>query len=158
MARFTLDDLAALGTPEIIQEIDYEALSAFPIHIALLDDANQVIGYAHALLRRVSEAATGPYTVGAATYAIDRETPGAALVQCRTPFGVEEGQTAAALAVVFDGQRAPGIPPGRLWLEPDDLSGGTMTGSIPVSIPLGATIREHCQIVVTLDETDPGPA
>lgn len=138
--------------------IIFGTLSALPVHIALLDASDQVIGYARALLRRVSQSATGPYTIGATTYAIDSETPGAALVQCRTKFGVEEGQTATAMAIVFNGQRATGVPPGRLWLEPGDLSGGTMTAAVPVTIPLGATIREHCQIIVTLDEADPGPA
>ena len=70
------------------------------------------------------------------------------LIEAMTDAGDGAGQTVASASVVIDGVLAPGIPAGRLWLAPGQLSGGDVIAPISVSIPLRQTVRERIKILV----------
>lgn len=107
------------------------------------DGEGATIGYRKAAILPVKAVGSGGvYSIGGQQYAIDRETPQAAMVFCRTGFGDGDGEVSATAAVCFGG--APiGVPGGRLWLSPGQLAGGTETAPQTLAIEFGATVRER---------------
>lgn len=67
---------------------------------------------------------------------------------CRMDFGVAFGATAESVAVHIDAQPAPGVKPGKRWLEPGELvfDPALVTELIPLHIQFRRTVREHVQI------------
>ena len=60
-----------------------------------------------------------------------------------TDFEDADGVSAASVSLVVGASMGAEIPPGRLWLQPADLSGGVEIAATPVTLPLRATVRER---------------
>lgn len=116
--------------------------------VTFRDAGGGAIGHARAVATPVSLAASGPYQIAGATYAAEDGLPEALLVHCRTPFGAGAGEEAATAEILFDSARAPGVPPGRLWMAPADRVGGHAIAQSPVTIPFGLTVREHVRFLL----------
>lgn len=118
------------------------------VHVALLDDEGEVIGYRRAGANRaVLPAVDGQYTVAGVAYS-EADAGQSVIIRAMTDAGNGVGQTVAAAAIVVNGDLAPGLPPGRLWLEPGQLSGGVTIAETSVSIPLRATVRERITLLL----------
>lgn len=127
------------------------AISGEALYIAFRDGSGDVIGYARAMARAVAMTSEGEYTHGSAEWTSATSVPTSLLIFARTGFGDGAGQTAAAVSIVCAPTLAPGVKPGAAWVDSVGLSGGTEVGSVPVTIPLGATVRDRVSIMLGLD-------
>ena len=118
------------------------------MHMRLADSTGTVIGYRRCRASQpVRAKAGGPYTFG--NEAFEPAQGGETLyVEAQTDFGLPSGTTATSAALVVDAALAPGVPPGRLWLAPNDLIGGDVFAERPVSIPLRPTVRDQIKFLV----------
>ena len=117
-------------------------------HVRLKDGDGEVIGYRRAGVHRVVKPTVGGlYSIAGLAYSPAADGT-AVLIGCTTDAGNGAGQTAAGAEVVIDGDLAEGIPVGRLWLEPDQLSGGITIAPLASTIPLRATVRERLFFLV----------
>ncbi|RBO90516.1 phage tail protein [Pseudochrobactrum asaccharolyticum] len=118
------------------------------MHVRLTSRDGQTIGYrmcraSHAVRQRAS----APYTVSGNHY--EPFLGGTMLyVEAMTDFEDQSGVNAAHVSIIVGAERAAGVKPGKLWLEPDELIGGTEIVSTPVSIPLRTTVREQVKFLV----------
>ncbi|MEJ8474453.1 phage tail protein [Roseibium algae] len=124
------------------------ALDHRPTLIRLDNGDGGIIGYRRAIARTVSSIPAGPYVVDGVGYAPDEDRPEKLLVQARTGFGDGAGQTVSDAFVVFDAELAPGVPDGKLWLEPSEVLAGIETVSGALTLELGETSREHIQFLL----------
>lgn len=118
------------------------------IHMRLKDSTGAVIGFRRCRAAQAVRAkADGPYAFGAETFepAASGET---LYVEAQTDFGLTGAKTATSAALIVGGVPAPGIKPGRLWLGPNDLTGGTAFAERPVTIPLRPTVRDQIKFLV----------
>lgn len=117
--------------------------AARPIHLVLRAATGGVIGYRRCrIVRAVTEAVGGPYSFRDVSYA-PASGGRYVYIEAMTDFENADGVTAAAVSLLVGASAAEGIPPGRLWLQPGDLTGGVEIASNPVSLPLRATVREQ---------------
>lgn len=117
-------------------------------YLALKNDAGQVIGYRRArAVRQVLPDYNGPFAVLSATYA-PTQSGRSVIVEAMTDAGNGAGQIARSIEIVIGGTLLSGIPPGRLWLDPDELVGGVSIASKTVNIPLRATVRERLKLLL----------
>lgn len=117
--------------------------AARPIHLVLRAATGGVIGFRRCrVVRAVTEAVGGPYSFRDVSYA-PASGGRYVYIEAMTDFGDADGITAAAVSLLVGASAADGIPPGRLWLQPGDLTGGIEIASNPVSLPLRATVREQ---------------
>lgn len=113
-----------------------------------LSGAAGVIGYRRCRAHyAVTPTAQGAFTVANVPY---EPTAGAGIfyAEALTQFEDADGVTCTELALVFSGELAPGVPPGRLWLKPDQLIGGTAIAVQAVSISLRRTVREQIKFLM----------
>jgi len=118
------------------------------IYATLRRDDGTVIGHRRCRAGRpVLAQYRGSYSFGGVTY---QPKPGgiALYIEAMTDFGNAAGITAASVELTIGGELADGIPPGRLWLQPDDLAGGVAIAAAPVSIPLRTTVRDQFKFMV----------
>jgi len=135
--------------PAVAREI---ALAAWfdgkPIHIVLYDGASEVIGYRRARASHVVS------IVGGGVYLFDGvnfspATSGTRVYfEAMTQFSDASGVSAASVAVVVGGVPATGVKPGKLWLDPGELDGGTIVGNTALAIPLRTTVREQIKFML----------
>ncbi len=110
--------------------------------------AGEVIGY-----RRVRSAhpvalsADGPFSIGSQKYAA---SPAGEIVfiEAMTDFEDAFDVAAASVCLMSGLVRAPGIPAGRLWLRPQDASGGVSFATKSIQLPLRKTVRERIKFLV----------
>lgn len=117
-------------------------------HFALKDESGDVIGYRRArVMTTVSQSPGGPYTNDGLAYA---PTAGGRrlIVEAMTDAGDGAGQTVDSVELIIDGVLDDDIPPGRNWLAPGELSGGTSIAPLALTIPLRATVRERIKLMV----------
>lgn len=119
-----------------------------PLHAVFRDSLGSVIGYRRCrTARTVDPAFGGVYSFAGQTYA-----PGSggtiAYVEAMTDFEDAAGITATSVSMMVGASLAAGIPPGRLWLSPEDVSGGTEIAATPIAIPLRATVREQIKFML----------
>lgn len=119
------------------------------IYLVLRDGAGAVIGYRRArAVRRVAAADDGVHAFGG-----NRFSPSAAgtalYVEAMTQFEDADGDTAAEAGLLVEPTLAWGVPPGRLWLRPGDLSGGVEIATHAIDVPLRRTVRDRFKIMVS---------
>lgn len=118
------------------------------VFLALKDEGGDVIGYRRTrACRPVSQAVGGSYTVGSQPYA-PHEGGQRIYIEAMTDFGDAVDVTASSIALVVNANRAAGVPAGRLWLGPDDLTGGQAFAEKTVSIPMRKTVRDRIKFIV----------
>ncbi|MCM2396186.1 phage tail protein [Rhizobium sp. S95] len=112
------------------------------------DAGGQVIGHRRCrAVRPVIERYSGLYSFAGSSYQ-PTSTGTALYVEAMTDFGDAADVVASSVELNVGGDLADGIPPGRLWLASDDLSGGAAIAVSPVSIPLRTTVRECVKFLV----------
>ncbi|MBU2533330.1 MAG: phage tail protein [Alphaproteobacteria bacterium] len=122
-------------------------VAAMPAHVALLDAADAVIGYRRArAVHPVSVDAQGAYAVGGVRYA-PSASGSAVYVEAMTAFGDGAGDV-AKIALALGGTRAGSLPPGRLWLGPDDLIAPVLVAEAAVAFPIRPTVRERAKFLL----------
>jgi hypothetical protein len=114
----------------------------------VLRGADGVIGY-----RRLRAAHTvEPDSAGAYKVANIRYRPQLAgrrvYLAALTGFGDGAGQVATSASLAFNLVRAGGVPPGRLWLEPDEVVSADEIATTTVNIPLRPTVREDIKFLL----------
>lgn len=117
------------------------------IYIALKDGADEIIGYRMAHAMAVEPSLNGFYSFGGLTYAPSAE--GTILqIEARTGFNDASAIQAETISIILNPTIVEGVPPGRLWLEAEDMSGGVEMAPQTKQIPLRRTVREHFKIQV----------
>lgn len=116
--------------------------------VRFVDAGGQTIGYARTTVRKVGLSANGEYPFGGSRYTTSTTTPAAVLITGTSGFGDGAGATATSVRLVFGGSVAPGLKPGRLWLPPGGLVGGTEVAPQTVNIPFGLTVRERVRYLL----------
>ena len=118
------------------------------MYVCLRDSAGAVIGYRKCRASRsVRLKVGGPYKFAADSY--EPIAGGEMLyIEALTDFGDRFGVSAASASLIVDAERAPGIKPGKLWLEPGGLIGGTEIAVSAVAFPMRETVREQLKFLV----------
>jgi len=118
------------------------------LYATVRDEAGDVIG--HRRCRAVWPCAA--QFNGVYTFAGTRYQPNAAgtfvYIEAMTDFGDADGVTAARVEIAVGASVAAGVPPGRLWLAPDDLLGGVPIAATDISTPLRRTVRERFKVLL----------
>jgi len=106
-----------------------------------------VIGYRRArVLARASADPAGAFTFGGLKYVRNEASPSLVYFEALTGFGDGAGKQAATVSLVIDPTRAAGVPPGRDWLAPADLSAGVEIAATAAALDLRPTIRQQIKI------------
>ncbi|MCJ8517827.1 hypothetical protein ABID21_000657 [Pseudorhizobium tarimense] len=118
------------------------------LFVTLRDAAGEVIGHRRCrAIHPVNAQFGGRYSFAGAGY-----SPAAGgrqvYIEAMTGFGDAAGVEAASIEITVGAELAADIKPGRLWLQPDELVGGSPIAVTPVSIPLRATVREQLKFLV----------
>ena len=118
------------------------------LYVRLRNEAGETIGFRRArVARQCAATANGIYSAGGVSYSPSQQGQ-VVYVEALTDFNDADGVMAATADIIIGASRAEGIPPGRLWLGPDDLTGGHSIAAKSVSIPLRKTVREQFKFVV----------
>ncbi|MFT4162861.1 phage tail protein [Shinella sp.] len=121
---------------------------ARPIYARLKDAAGGVIGYRRCrACHAVSQVVSGRYTLAGQSWS-PASAGQVAYIEAMTDFGDADGVTARSVALVAGVTLAAGVPPGRLWLKPNDVTAGTPFAETPISLPLRKTVRERFKFLV----------
>ncbi|MDN3719425.1 hypothetical protein QW131_09955 [Roseibium salinum] len=123
------------------------SLQEMPVWLRFADSGDQTIGYRKAVCHGVEQGLNG-YAFGTDFLTPSLVNPLGVLVFARTDFGDGFGAEAASVSVVFGATVTDASRPGRLWLDPAGLVGGTEIAQLPVSILFGETVREHVQFLM----------
>jgi hypothetical protein len=118
------------------------------LYAALRDIDGEIIGYRLCrIVRPVNQAFGGRYSFAGVTFA---QMAGGTRVyiEAMTDFEDADKVTAAQISLVSGADLAPGIPPGRAWLRPQDVSGGLEFATRLVSIDLRATVRDQFKFMM----------
>ena len=119
-----------------------------PLYMRFARADGSVIGYRRCrAVRPVRAAVGGEYRFGGASYAALTSAE-ELYIEAMTGFGDADGEICASVSLVVGASPAAGIGAGRLWLAPDELSGGAAFAAKPVSIPLRRTVREQVKILM----------
>lgn len=109
---------------------------------------NSIIGYRRArAIRQVKQVSGGPYNLSGVRYGPNLNGENV-IFDAMTDAGDGAGETAAKLGWLFNATRISGIPAGRLWLEPGELTGGAEIAQAEISIPLRATVRDRATLLL----------
>ncbi|WP_420408699.1 phage tail protein [Hoeflea sp.] len=118
------------------------------IYLVLKDGDDAVIGYRKArAVHSVAVEFGGQYQFDGQSYAPSDDGT-AVYIEAMTDFEDADGVEAEKVAVVTSMTRAAGIPVGRLWLRPEDVTAATAFGETEISIPLRKTVRDRIKFLV----------
>ncbi|MCR6672202.1 phage tail protein [Devosia ginsengisoli] len=118
-----------------------------PIYIRLANEAG-VIGYRRCrAVHPVAAHIDGAYVVDAEPYQ-PKAGAGELYLEALTQFDDADASLCTSLAILVNGDLAEGVAPGRLWLAPDEVTGGEVIAAKDVSIPLRRTVREQIKILM----------
>ncbi|KFL31738.1 hypothetical protein JP75_06640 [Devosia riboflavina] len=114
----------------------------------LRDSNGDVIGFRRCrAVRPVLSQLGGAYSHGGLAY--EPVVAGQQLyVEAMTGFGDANAASSALVDLVVGGVLADGVKPGRLWLAPGELLGGTGIAGQAVDIPLRTTVREQFKFLM----------
>lgn len=119
-----------------------------PIYAVFMDAAGDVIGYRRARASRpVKLEYDGVYAFGQQRYS-PHPAGEIVYIEALTDFDDADGVEAASVALLVNASLAPGVAPGRLWLDEGDLVGGQTFAQKTVSIPLRRTVRDKVKFLV----------
>jgi hypothetical protein len=114
----------------------------------VLRDAQGVIGYRRLRAQRTVEDNTaGVYKVANIKYQATLAGRRAYLAAL-TGFGDGAGRTATSVGLAFNVVLEDDVPPGRLWLEPDQVASAVEIATTNVNIPLRPTVREDIKFIL----------
>ncbi len=118
------------------------------LYLRLVDAENEVVGYRLCrAVRPVTVQFGGAYSVGADRYE-PKAGAGHLYIEAMTQFDDADAVTCASIAIIVNADLAEGVDPGRLWLAPNELTGGVGIAVHNVSIPLRRTVREQVKILM----------
>ncbi|WP_455466230.1 phage tail protein [Bartonella sp. B39] len=118
------------------------------LYLGLRDTQNAVIGYRRCYaVQPVEQALDGVYNHSGNRFKPSK-TGTMLFLAARTDFKDVEDKQAASVSLLIHGSLEEQTPPGKLWLEPDELSGGVEIFKTPVNIPLRADVREQFKILL----------
>lgn len=125
------------------------SLAGRPVWITFRRGDGSIIGHRRARISvPVNFAPSGPYSHGG--QALVPVAQGRRFfVEALTDFGNGAGEAAESVSLLFDATPVDTSRPGLQWAEPGDLSAGVSVAAVPVSIPLGATVRERVRYLLT---------
>lgn len=118
------------------------------IYLVLRDADGGIIGYRRCrVVRPIRQQFGGEYSFGGAAY--EPVLAGTSVyIEAMTQFEDTDRVEAKQISLLVGAGRAAGIPPGRLWLRPGDLSGGSEFAAISISVPLRKTVRDQFKIML----------
>lgn len=118
------------------------------IYLMLKDADDDVIGYRRVrAVHAVSTQFGGQYEFGGEAYA-PSESGTRVYIEAMTDFKYAYDVEAASVSIVTTLTRADGIPAGRLWLRPQDVTAATAFAETEVALPLRKTVRERIKFLV----------
>jgi hypothetical protein len=118
------------------------------LYLAFRDMAGEIIGYRLCrAVHVVSQTAGGIYQVSGTRYS---PAAGGTRVYVEAMTGAGDGaeREVASVALVADAARAAHVPAGRLWLDPDEMSGGVLFAETPLETDLRRSVRERVKIIM----------
>ncbi|WP_208434615.1 phage tail protein [Bartonella taylorii] len=118
------------------------------LYLVLRDSQDGVIGYRRCYaVSPVEQALDGVYSHCGNKF--NPSTTGTLLfLAARTDFHDVNDKQAAFISILVHGIPKQDIPFGKLWCEPDELSGGVEILKTPITIPLRADVREQFKILL----------
>jgi len=118
------------------------------LYAALRNDVGTLIGYRRCrAVRPVRSKFDGTYTVGVSKY--EPAVGGTSVyVEAMTQFDDANGVEAKQVSLLVGGVRSAGVPAGRQWLLPNQLSGGAEIAVKSISIPLRKTVRDQFKFLL----------
>ncbi|UFW80024.1 phage tail protein [Rhizobium sp. SU303] len=118
------------------------------LYVTFRDAEGDIIGHRRCrAVRAVNQGFGAGYTFGAATYR--PASAGTMLyIEAMTDFGDAQTVVAAGVELTIAPTLAADIPPGRLWLEPDDVLGGDAIAVGTIALPLRTTVRDQIKILM----------
>ena len=125
---------------------------SLPVLVGFYADG-EPIGYRRPRVRRFVHAdGDGSYQTPFGTFAASAGQDRFVYVEALTAFGDGNGRKADSAAVVFGLSPAPGVPAGRAWLDPDQVTGSAIAvAQMPVDISFGESIRERVAFLLDFD-------
>ena len=121
---------------------------ARPIYARLQDAAGVVIGYRRCrACHAVTQVLDGRYRIAGQSWS-PAPAGQTAYIEAMTGFRDADGVEARSVALMAGIILAAGIPPGRLWLKPEEVTAGAPFAETPISLPLRATVRERFKFLV----------
>jgi|GEM_PF-1307972 len=110
-----------------------------------------ILGYrACRVCRACAESVSGAYKAFQTAYEPSLLS-GCVYIEAMTGFGdasICASRRVTRVSLIFAGEPAAHIPPGRLWLRPGELSGGTEIAGKLLAIDLRRAVREQIKIVL----------
>jgi hypothetical protein len=118
------------------------------LFLALRDANNDVIGYRRCrAVRPVAGVFNGSYIFGPNRYE-PKLSGGSVYIEAMTQFGDVADREAKFVSLLVGGVLSAGVPDGRLWLEPNQITGGVEIMAKAVSIPLRKTVRDQFKFLL----------
>ncbi len=116
-------------------------------YFALKDAEDNVVGYRRVRAAHVVEQEDGGiFGVSGASYS-PSDGGGKVYFEAMSDFGQADADI-ASIALVVGGALASGVKPGKLWIAPDELTGGVEIASQSVAFPLRQTVREQIKLLL----------
>lgn len=117
-------------------------------YLRLTSASGQIIGYRRCRCARpVMQSASGVYRFQGSRY-----TPAPSgqrvYIEAMTGFNDADGVSTSSVALMSGVILAPGVKPGKLWLQPNEVTAGTAFVTHAISLPLRATVRERFKFLV----------
>lgn len=118
------------------------------LYLALRDLDNTLIGFRRCYaVAPVEQAVDGIYSHCGNKFKPSK-TGTMLFLAARTDYHNVEDKQAASVSLLVHGSLAKQTPPGKLWCDADDLSGGVEILKTPINIPLRADVREQFKILL----------
>lgn len=118
------------------------------IYMAFYNADENVIGYRRCrAVHSVTHDLAGVFQVGSRRFSPSHAGP-QVYIEAMTDFIDADSITAASVSLIVHALPAEHVPAGRLWLAPDEITGGVEIIKTPVSIALRKTVREQVKILV----------
>ena len=124
------------------------SFTARPIYVRLQDAAGVVIGYRRCrACHAVTQVLDGRYRIAGQSWS-PAPAGQTAYIEAMSGFCDADGVAARTVALMAGITLAAGVPPGRLWLKPEEVTSGVPFAETPISLPLRATVRERFKFLV----------
>lgn len=118
------------------------------IYLKLSDIDGATIGYRRCrAVRPVASQFDGAYVVGTTKFE-PAEAGTQVYIEAMTQFDDVDGVEAKHASLLVGASLSAGTPPGRLWLQPSELSGGHEFSAQDISVPLRKTVRDQFKILL----------
>lgn len=149
---------AAGGAREIREQAMALQLISQSIYMSLRDVDGDLIGYRRCrALQTVRSKLDGPYKIAGQSYEPSR--PGSLVyVEAMTDFDDIDGVDCGTVSLAVGGELAAGVPPGRLWIGPGDLTGAVEIVSHAAPLRLRKTVRERVKFLLRFEDPTPPAA